>query len=211
MKNSLSLWQFSGFAITSLAGTLLHFLYDWSNKNVITAIFSATDESTFQHMKLLFFPLLLFAIIQSLFFKELRNFWYVKLIGILIGLTLIPVLFYTYNGVIGKSPDWINIGIFFVSAAVTFIVETRLFKKAEQLCNRSRLSLFIVCLIGIAFVVFTFMKPDLAIFKEPCCTNYSTVLKIIIQVRARCILWLPFPDLRDKGFLDLSRTTPFWI
>lgn len=36
---------------------------------------------------------------------------------ILLGLVLIPVLFYTYNGVFGKSPDWINTAIFYFTAA----------------------------------------------------------------------------------------------
>ena len=48
-------------------------------------------------MKLLFWPLFLFALVQRLFFKDQENFWCVKLAGILLGLALIPVLFYTYN------------------------------------------------------------------------------------------------------------------
>ena len=32
-------------------------------------------------------------------------------------LVLIPVLFYTLNGVFGTTPDFVNITIFFVSAA----------------------------------------------------------------------------------------------
>lgn len=37
------------------------------------------------------------------------------------------VLFYTYNGAIGKSPDAVNIAIFFAAAA-SFIPESTLFK-----------------------------------------------------------------------------------
>lgn len=128
MKNNISLWQFIGFDIAALGGTLLHFMYDWTNKSVLIAPFSGVNESTWEHMKLLFFPLFIFALVQSLFFKEYENFWCVKFIGITIGLLLIPILFYTYNGVFGKSPDWINIAIFFISAAVSFILETKLFK-----------------------------------------------------------------------------------
>ena len=115
MKRNISLWQFSGFATVSLLGTLLHYLYEWSGKNRFVAAFAGINESTWEHMKLLYFPLLIFAIIQSFFFKDRKDFWCVKLAGIIIGLTLIPVIFYTYNGIFGKSPDWINIAIFFVS------------------------------------------------------------------------------------------------
>ena len=167
MKRNLSLWQFSGFCLTSLFGTLLHFLYDWTNKNPLVAPFSAINESTWEHMKLLFFPLLIFALIESRFFKELKNFWCIKLIGTLSGLILIPVLFYTYNGSIGKSPDWLNITIFFVSAAVTFWLETKLFKRNSLRCKKGIICFFILCTIGLLFIIFTFSPPNLLIFKDP--------------------------------------------
>lgn len=80
-------------------------------------------------MKLLFWPLFLFALIQHLFFKDHENYWCVKLAEILLGLALIPVLFYSYNGVFGKSPDWINITIFYISALQVFLFEWWAFKQ----------------------------------------------------------------------------------
>ena len=114
MKRSISFWQVIGFGVTSLLGTLLHFLYAWLGESSFAAIFSAVNESTWEHMKIFFLPTFAFALIQSKLFKEYEDFWCVKLKGILLGLTLIPVIFYTYNGAIGKSPDWINISIFFI-------------------------------------------------------------------------------------------------
>lgn len=173
MKRDLSLWQFAGFAATSLSGTLLHFLYDWTNQSILIAPFSAVNESTWEHMKLLFFPLFLFALIQSRFFKEYKSFWCVKLAGIVTGLVLIPVLFYTYNGVLGKSPDWVNIAIFFVSAAVAFVLETRLFKKDTLRCRSPRLAFALICLIGMLFVVFTFATPQIPLFQDPINGTYG--------------------------------------
>jgi hypothetical protein len=94
-----------GYAITSLGGTILHFLYDWSGKSRLVAVFSGVNESTWEHMKLLFWPMFLFAIAESFFFKDVADFWCIKLKGTLLGLALIPIIFYTYNGVVGKSPD----------------------------------------------------------------------------------------------------------
>ena len=98
MKKSLRIWQLFGFALTSLGGTLLHFLYEWTGGSVLVAPFSGVNESTWEHMKLLFFPMLIFAVVEGLFFREWQGFWWMKLYGILFGLILIPVLFYTYNG-----------------------------------------------------------------------------------------------------------------
>lgn len=173
MKRSIGLWQLMGFAATSLGGTLLHFLYDWTGKSVLVAPFSGVNESTWEHMKLLFWPMFIFAIVQSFFFKDSENFWCVKLKGTLLGLVLIPVLFYTYNGAIGQSPDWINIAIFFISAAVTYIYETRQFKNRAATCKSSRLAFAALCVIALIFVIFTFATPEINIFKDPLTEAYG--------------------------------------
>ena len=146
MKKTVNYWQPTGFAITSLGGTLLHFLYDWTDA-VWTAPLSGVNESTWEHIKLLFWPMFIFAVIQSFFFRDRKDFWCIKLRGILSGLILIPVLFYTYNGVIGPSPDWLNITIFFVSAAIAYIYETRLFNADKISCRSSKTSFIILLFI----------------------------------------------------------------
>ena len=173
MKRSISLWQFLGFAVTAFGGTLLHFLYEWTGKSMITALISGVNESTWEHMKLLFFPMFFFALIQSFFFKDIQGFWCVKLRGILLGLLLIPVLFYTYNGIFGESPDWINIMIFFLSAASAFLWETRLFHRENTPCRSPKLSFIILCLIALLFVVFTFFTPEIEIFRDPVTGTYG--------------------------------------
>ena len=162
-----------GFAVTSLAGTLLHFLYDWLGEAKWVAPFSGVNESTWEHMKLLFWPMLFYAIAQSLFFSDRADFWCVKLKGILLGLSLIPILFYTYNGVIGRSPDWINIAIFFICAAIAYIYETKQFHKGAVHCKNKWLAIGVLCVIALMFVIFTFKTPRLGIFLDPLTGTYG--------------------------------------
>ena len=167
MKRSIGLWQFLGFAVTAFGGTILHFLYDWLGEAIWVAPFSGVNESTWEHMKLLFWPMLIFTVVQSFFFKKRKDFWCVKLRGMLLGLSLIPILFYTYNGAVGKSPDWLNITIFFVSAAVTFLYETRLFNENRLVCRSPKISIVLLSTIALLFVVFTFITPQIGIFRDP--------------------------------------------
>ena len=44
-------------------GTLLHFAFEWSGNNLFVANFSSVNESTWEHLKLLFYPMLLTTII----------------------------------------------------------------------------------------------------------------------------------------------------
>ena len=173
MNRSLKLWQLLGFAVTSLGGTILHFLYDWLGNAKWIAPFSGVNESTWEHMKLLFWPMLIFAVIQSFFFRSRNDFWCVKLKGILLGIILIPVIFYTYNGVIGSSPDFINIAIFFLSTAIVFIYEYRLFISDELDCGSPAFFIGILCLIAMLFVVFTFAAPRIGIFMDPLTKTYG--------------------------------------
>ena len=167
MKRSIRLWQLMGFAVTSFVGTMLHFLYDWLGEAIWIAPFSGVNESTWEHMKLLFWPMFVYAVIQSFFFRERQDFWCIKLRGNLLGITLIPILFYTYNGVIGKSPDWINIAIFFISAAIAYILETRLFISGKLSCQKPKARLAVLCGIALLFILFTFRTPELGVFKDP--------------------------------------------
>ena len=173
MKQPSSLWQAAGFALTTFGGTLLHFWYEWSDGNILTAPFSGVNESTWEHMKLLFWPLVLFAFLQRHFFREKENYWCIKLAGILLGLTLIPVLFYTYNGIFGKSSHWINIAIFYISAALVFLFERRAFQTNRLPCRYPLLALGAICMIGALFVVFTFMPPQIPLFRDPLTGTYG--------------------------------------
>ena len=117
MKRSIVTWQLLGYAVTVFLGSLLHFVYGWSGGSRWAALFGSVNESTFEHMKLFFFPAFAFALFERRFFRDDGAFWCVKLRGILRGIVLIPALYYTLNGVFGKTPDWVNIATFFLAAA----------------------------------------------------------------------------------------------
>ena len=173
MKRTIGLCQLTGFAVTSLVGTLLHFLYDWLGEAMWIAPFSSVNESTWEHMKLLFWPMFIYAIAESFFFKEREDLWCIKLRGILLGLALIPVIFYTYNGVFGRSPDWLNITIYFVSAAIAYIYESRQFNNKKVICKNPKLAFSILCGIAVLFIIFTFRTPKLNIFRDPLTATYG--------------------------------------
>ena len=119
MQKRLLRWELIGFAFTGAVGTLLHFVYEWTGGNPLIAAFCAVNESTWEHMKLLFVPFFLFTMVEFIVFAEpLRSFFAAKAASILLGLLAIPVLFYSLGGMFGKTPDWVNIAIFFLADAL---------------------------------------------------------------------------------------------
>ncbi len=174
MKKSIPFWQMAGFIFTAILGTLLHFLFDWTGGSVIAALFSAVNESIWEHMKLLFYPVFLFAMAEyRAWGREYPQFWCVKLAGILLGLTLIPVVYYTYTGLLGVEADWFNIAIFFIAAAVAFWAETKLFEKESACPLGSVPALILICLIAVLFTVLTFAPPRIPFFRDPITGTYG--------------------------------------
>lgn len=168
MKRLLSLWQALGFAVTGVLGVLLHFVFEWTNGSVFVAPFSAVNESIWEHTKLIFFPMFVFAIIEYMNIGgKYKNFWCVKLIGTLLGIISILVLYYTINGIFGKTPDFVNIVIFFVSAFISYYTETKLFNQRNLNCISARTALIILIFITILYAMFTFMPPHIPLFKDP--------------------------------------------
>ena len=114
-------WELAGFLWTSAAGTLLHFVYEWSGNHPVAAAFAAVNESVWEHMKLMVMPVFLFTVVQVWVQGEAYpNITAARPLSMAVGTALIPVLFYTYTGILGMQAAWVNILIFYLAAAVLF-------------------------------------------------------------------------------------------
>ena len=173
MKRNLFVWQLGGVTFTAILGTVLHFLYEWTGGVVIASV-SAVNESTWEHMKLLFIPSIIFAVIQSFFTKDdFHNFCTVKLTGIILGMMSIPVLFYTLGGAFGELSAIVNIAIFFISIFVEYIIEYFLYEKIPSNPMLKWLSVLILVVILAFFITFTFYPPHIPLFLDPVTKNYG--------------------------------------
>ena len=173
MKKSPLLLQFFGFVFTSVVGTLLHFVFDWSKENVIVALFSAVNESIWEHMKLLYFPMVIFALYESRYFKNQFNFWCAKAVGITIGVIIIPVIYYSYTGALGVSCDWFNITIFFIAASLVYYLENVILKNNRRCFVSPIVSKIFIFTLGVLFVFFTFLPPRIPLFCDPLNSAYG--------------------------------------
>ena len=104
------------FIFVGIVGALLHFVYEWSGNNAIVGVFSAVNESTWEHLKLAFYPMLIMAIIGYFIIGDRSdNYWIAQALGIITSLIFIISFFYTYRGIIGINIDSLNIGSFFIA------------------------------------------------------------------------------------------------
>lgn len=174
MKKRIPYWQTVGFLFTAVVGTLLHFLFDWTGRNMVAALFSAVNESIWEHFKLLFYPMAAFALAEYLDWgKYEKSFWCIKLLGILLGLTLVVVVYYTYTGILGENSDWVNITLFFLAAGVAYWTETQLFIREFSCPVGAKIAVVPLFLLAILFTVFTFHPPRIPLFRDPVTGTYG--------------------------------------
>ena len=125
-------------------------------------------------MKLVFIPSLIFALIQSVNgVKDYECFWFVKLIGILLGTISIPVLFYTLGGVFGELSAIVNIAIFFIAVFIEYLTELILFNKLNCKRRLKWFSIIVLIIILVLFFAFTFNPPNLPLFLDPVTNGYG--------------------------------------
>lgn len=157
----------AGFLFTSVLGTLSHFFYEWSGRSMLAGLFCPISESVWEHMKLLFFPALLFCLLVKFLCKNIvPNMTLPVLSGILTGSTFIPVFFYTYSGILGFTVVWLDIAIFYLCTGITFTMAAKLY--SSQKTGRFRFLIYgLTILYAILFFLFTFIRPNLSLFQSP--------------------------------------------
>ena len=170
-KISLKKFIIISIIFSSVVGILLHFLYEWSNKNCVVSLFSAVNESTWEHLKILFFPMLITTIIGYFYYRDIDNYLCSNFKGILLAMLFIVVFFYTYTGVFGISSTFINILSFIVSIILGELYAYRDILKNEC-CNKVIPVILLVFLISI-FIIFTFKPPRIGLFLDPVTKTYG--------------------------------------
>jgi len=152
--------------LTAVSGTLLHFLYDWSGKNVFVGLFAPVSESVWEHMKLLFYPVLFFSLIEFFRGNSRSGFIPARTCGLFSGLFLMPVLFYTYSGIIGRNFLFADILIFLICVAFTYFITEIVPMKSKG--KRSVIAPLLLILVSmILFTAFTLCPPGFGIFVSP--------------------------------------------
>ena len=167
IKRSILIWQLLGYTATAILGTILHFVYEWTGGAIWTAPISGINESTWEHMKLFFFPALICYVILC-FLKQNHKLCVVYAFpkSIFLGTFLIPTIFYTYSGILGFHVSFLDISTFYVSVFFSFfyLYKSTVAVKKLQYSPMANVALLFLAFL---FISFTYSPPDLGIFKIP--------------------------------------------
>jgi len=173
-RKQVLFFELVGIVFIIIFGSILHFTFEWSGGNAVVGVFSAVNESVWEHLKLGFWSAIVFALVEFKYLrKETNNFMFAKTIGVYLIPITIVVIFYSYTAIIGESVLVIDILSFVLAVVVGQLVSYRLLTGKRLPYNLDLVSLIALTLLGLAFVIFTFYPPQLGLFQDPITGGYG--------------------------------------
>ncbi len=157
------LWDIALYLWTGVLGFLLHFASPLLSFFPFLAGIIPVNESIWEHMKLLFFPSAVFAVIRRLFTSKLQHgllTTYAE--GLLLSMGLMISGFYTYSGILGTHTLQADIALFYLCLLIlTCYVHKRCFRQKKS----SVPGLIILLVLTGCFYYFTYFPPRIGIFQ----------------------------------------------
>ncbi len=169
MEKKLKPYTKWGILLAALMGVFLHFLYDLTGNSVWAGLFSPVNESVWEHMKLAFFPLFVYFLYEILRIrKKVPSLSRASAWGILTGTFVIPVVYYTYTGILGRHILAVDIATLLLAIFLGFGRQRKIIGQSSFLpAGNGFLPWGLVILTGLCFFAFTFQPPSLPLFIGP--------------------------------------------
>ncbi len=157
-----------GALVVFVLGSLLHFVFGWLGGWRPVAVFAAVNESTWEHLKIAFWPGLVWAVWPSSSAQPNRSaYWSAQGYGLLVVSAAIVGLFHGYVAALGRNLLAVDITIFFVAVLLGQIVSAASIGNLARRAVPRLAGLFLLAIQVLAFVSFTFWPPNIWLFEDP--------------------------------------------
>ena len=173
-RNKIFSLELTGFVFISILGSLLHFTFDFLGGWPPVALFAAANESVWEHLKLVFWPSLIYAIIEWRVFRgDIKGFWTAKTLGILSMPAIIVLGFYGYTTIAGRNMLWADISLFIAAVFIGQMISVRLMRRRSFPPAIKILTIALIASMIVAFSLMTFFPPHAPLFREPRTGQYG--------------------------------------
>lgn len=159
--------EYIGLAFGILATFIFHQLYEWTNSNVLIGLISPVNESVWEHTKLIFFPFLIFGLIELFVLKpkDPINFIATKFISAIVGVLSLLSLFYLYTAIAGDNYLIADIIIGFIAVFISFYISKSFLTNNKKFKYANLINIVGVALIALYFI-FSYLPPNFSMFIE---------------------------------------------
>ncbi|TNE61540.1 MAG: hypothetical protein EP341_00665 [Sphingomonadales bacterium] len=157
-----------GIVFITVTGSLLHFTYDFFEQAWWAGIFSAVNESVWEHLKLAFWPAMVWMTLSGPHLaRRVSNFWLGKAVSISLMPLTIAVGFYAYTAAIGHHAFLWDM-LLFVGAIVLGQANALVFYKLPYAGDVvAHIAAAILIIEAVAFATLTFFPLTAPLFSAP--------------------------------------------
>ncbi|MFW9901398.1 MAG: DUF6512 family protein [Candidatus Thorarchaeota archaeon] len=167
MKNTIFTWESLGIVFIVVVGALFHFMFEILNYWIPIASFFPVNESVWEHLKLPYWPLIIFSLIEYNFIKEeAKNFILGKTISFIIAISTILIVFYSYTAILGTELLIIDILSFVIGVIIGQFVSYKIMRRDQLSKGYIYASWVIFIGFGILFAIFTYFPPPIQLFLD---------------------------------------------
>ena len=156
-----------GIIVTCLLAPLFHFIYEWSGSNYFVGMFSAVNESVWEHSKIIYFPFLFYAIAEYFIVKpDFKRFWASKAVALAFLPLVMMAFFYTYTGIFGVELLIVDIISTLVWLFFAFLISYNLYKSQRRLeVFFGWFAVLFILLLAVE-LLFTAFPPGIPLFRD---------------------------------------------
>lgn len=168
MEKQIRVFLTGGFFFTCILGTIMHFVYEWSGKNPAVGLIAPVNESTWEHLKLLFFPAVIWTLGGCLRMRDhAAQIICACTAGIVAGMLTIVVFFYTYTGILGTNWFPLDLTAFVLGVLAVYWLAGKRYSAYNKEKRKVHGGIAAAVLAGIAlcFFAFTFFPPTIGLFR----------------------------------------------
>ena len=160
-------WEIIGFVFITIVGSLFHSLFDITGKLLPLAIFLPTNESVWEHLKLTFYPGLIFFLIEYKYLKEdMNNFIIAKAVYATISPLTIVGGFYLHKLLTGSSFLLFDILLFIAAVGIGQFISYKIVISGEWAEYWKSIGFIIIISWAVLYALFTFLPPYLPPFYD---------------------------------------------
>lgn len=177
-KSKLLLWELGCVLWICFAGSSLHFAYELSDYWTPMAFIAAVNESIWEHLKIYFWPGLLYTLVQYTYTRDIaNNYWLGKVVALFTTPVVITISYHAYMSWVLSTGAKTSVGailmIMFIGVLVGQLCSYRILTSPQVQWVRRRYVAVGYASLVFMFSVFTFFPPQLSLFENYLCYEYT--------------------------------------
>lgn len=167
-------WCIAGVPVITASGSAMHYAYDWSGQHAIMGLIFPVNESVWEHLKMAYWGLFLFALCEYPWVNQkVKNYFTIKLLGLLILIFSILAIYYAYHSLLGRNVLALDILSFVVGVVLCQWASWRLYQNPFAMRFPDSISLLLFLGAGILFAWLTLHPPRKKIFWDRNTKSYG--------------------------------------